>query len=112
MRLHQHGEIHQVPRTAFAPEQPCTLVSYHAPQPVMTEFHHSKPIFLQKRLWGEVRFGPDTWLCSSCHDAVHAWIYWLLGEWGKPPYMGRAAKAEAERTFGWYLAERESMSQG
>lgn len=89
-------------RTAFAAEKPCSLVAYHAPTPVMTEHHHSKPEYLQKRLYGETRYGPDTWLCSNCHDAVHAWLYWLLGERREPPNIGRAAKAEAQRTFEWY----------
>lgn len=92
-------------RTAFAGERPCTLVAYHAPTPVMTEYHHSKPVFLQNRVYGEIRYGADTWLCSNCHDAVHAWLYFLLGERREPPYIGRAAKAEAERTFDWYQSE-------
>lgn len=88
---------------AFAAAQPCTLVAYHAPTPVITEFHHSKPVFLQNRVYGQIRFGADTWLCSNCHEAVHAWLYWLLGERKEPPNCGRAAKAEAERTYRWYL---------
>lgn len=93
------------PRSAFADEQKCQLVAYHAPAPVMISHHHTKPEYLQLRLWGEVRFGPDLWVCSNCHDAVHAWLYWLMGERREPPQIGRAAKAEAERTFAWYTAE-------
>lgn len=96
----------RAPATAFFTDQPCQLVAYHAPEPVVTEHHHQKPIFLQERLWGEVRFGPSLWVCSNCHEAIHAWLYWLLGERHEPPRIGRAAKAEAERTYAWWLAEQ------
>lgn len=97
------------PRTAFWNEHQCQLVSYHAPQPVMTEFHHSRPVFLQNRLYGVIKYGPDLWLCSNCHDAVHAWLYFLLGERRMPTAVGRAAKAEAQRTFDWFLAEADRV---
>jgi hypothetical protein len=90
------------PRAAFHADHPCELVATHAPVPVMTEHHHQKPVFLQERVWGEEREGPSLWVCSNCHDAIHAWLYWLLGERKKPPYIGRAAKAEAERTYQWF----------
>lgn len=98
------------PRTAFASLRPCELVSTHAPRPVITEHHHTKPVFLQKRLYGFERYEADLWLCSNCHEAVHSWLYWLLGMRAKPPFMGYAAKAEAERTFAWYTAEREKFA--
>jgi hypothetical protein len=94
------------PRTAFHVDRPCQLNRYHAPEPVMTEFHHRRPVFLQNRLYGRVRYGPDLWVCSNCHDSIHAWLYWLLGEHRRPPYIGRNAKAEAQRTFNWYVLER------
>jgi hypothetical protein len=90
---------------AMATEHPCELVAYHAPTPVMTEHHHSKPVFLQNRLYGRITFGADLWVCSNCHDAIHAWLYWLLGERRQPTYIGRAAKTEAEREYAWYRAE-------
>lgn len=99
------------PVTAFAQTHPCELVGYHAPTPVITEYHHSKPVFLQNRLYGEIRHGADLWVCSNCHEAIHAWLYWLLGERKQPPNIGRAARAEAERTFAWYEAERVSPSR-
>lgn len=94
-----------LPRTAFAGDHPCELVSYHAPAVIVTEFHHSRPVYLQNRLYGQIRYPADKWLCSNCHEAVHAWIYWLFGERKQPPNIGRAAKAEAERTVAWYVAE-------
>lgn len=94
---------------AFALERPCQLVTYHAPTPVVTEYHHRKPVFLQNRLYGRIVHGADLWVCSNCHEAIHAWLYWLLGERREPPNIGRNAKAEAERTFAWYTAERERL---
>jgi hypothetical protein len=75
---------------------------------VITEYHHTKPVFLQNRLYGAIEYGPDLWVCSNCHEAIHAWLYWLLGERKEPPNIGRAAKAEAERTFDWYTTERDN----
>lgn len=95
----------QVQLEAFFDDKPCELVAYHAPTPVMTEFHHTRPVFLQNRLYGRIIYPADLWLCSNCHDAVHAWLYWLLGERREPPYIGRAAKAEAERTYTWYIEQ-------
>jgi hypothetical protein len=94
------------PRTAFAATHPCELVGYHAPAVIITEYHHTKPVYLQNRLYGQILHGPDLWVCSNCHEAIHAWLYWLLGERHEPPHIGRNAKAEAERTFAWYQAEQ------
>lgn len=93
------------PRTAFFADQPCQLVSYHAPEPVMTEHHHQHPVYMQQRLYGRIVDGPSLWVCSNCHDSVHAWVYWLTGERHQPQRIGRAAKAEAERTYEWWLSE-------
>ena len=97
------------PRTAFFDAHPCDLVAYHAPEPVMTEFHHTKPVYLQNRLYGKVLHPADLWVCSNCHDAIHAWLYYLLGERQKPPYIGRAAKSEAQKTYEWFKAECERL---
>lgn len=94
---------------AFARDHACQLVSYHAPEPIITEYHHTKPVYLQNRLYGRILYGADLWLCSNCHESVHAWLYWLLGERKEPPRIGRAAKAEAERTFAWYTAEHAKV---
>ena len=97
------------PRQAQATEHPCELADYHAPAPVITEFHHTKPVFLQNRLYGRIVYPADLWVCSNCHEAIHAWLYWLLGERKKPTVMGRLARAEAERTYAWYL---DALRQG
>ena len=91
------------PKTAYADQQSCRLLTYHAPAPVVIEYHHSKPVFLQNRAYGHIVHAPDLWVCSNCHEAIHAWLYWLLGERRQPPAIGRAAKAEAERTYQWWL---------
>lgn len=91
--------------TAFAPDQECELVTYHAPLPVMIEYHHTKPVFLQNYLYGKIVHGPDQWVCGNCHDAVHAWLYYLLGEHRKPPRVGRLAKEAAEKIYQWYTDE-------
>lgn len=96
-------------RKAFTEDHQCELLRYHAPIPVMTNFHHSKPVFLQNFLYGRIMFGPDLWVCSNCHDAVHAWLYWLLGMRKQPPHIGYAAKKEAERELEWFLSEKERL---
>lgn len=92
-------------RQAPAVEHPCELVATHVPRVVITEYHHQKPVYLQNRLYGQILYGPSLWVCSNCHEAIHAWLYWLLGERGEPEHVGRAAKAEAERTYAWYQSE-------
>ena len=98
-------------RTAQATAHPCELHDYHAPAPVVTEGHHWKPVYLQNRLYGRIVDSTLTWLCSNCHEAVHAWLYYLMGERRRPnPDPGRKAKAEAQRTYEWFLAEMEKES--
>lgn len=97
------SEITLEPRQAFAADQHCELVTYHAPAPVIVEHHHQKPEFLQRRIYGKTIYGPSLWVCGNCHDAIHAWLYWLLRERAEPPQIGYAARKEAERTHSWYL---------
>ncbi len=96
-------------REAFFEDRPCELLAYHAPRPVMTEYHHSKPVFLQNRLYGRIAYEGDRYYCATCHNSVHAWLYWLLGERRKPPYMGRAAMTAAQSIFEWYISERDRI---
>lgn len=94
---------------AFATDKPCALVGYHAPLPVMTEHHHSKPSYLQTRLYGKVVYAADIYYCSNCHDAVHAWTYWLMGERQMPMNMGRNAKAAGQAIYDWFNAEKTRL---
>lgn len=90
-------------RKAQAALKPCVLYAYHAPAPVETEGHHWRPVYLQNRLYGKIVDNTLIWLCGNCHSAVHAWLYYLMGERRRPdPEPGRKAKAEAERTLTWY----------
>lgn len=97
------------PLSATAAARPCELYEHHAPRVVQTEGHHRAPMYLQRRLWGEVRDHTLMWLCGNCHAAVHEWVGWLLGESRRPnPEPGWKAKAEARRTADWYLANQPS----
>lgn len=90
-------------RTATAAEHPCQLYAFHAPKVVRTEGHHRHPVYLQNRAYGQIRDAELLWVCGSCHDAIHEWLSWRLGEARKPnPEPGWKAKAEAERTLAWY----------
>lgn len=92
-------------RTARAADKPCALYRYHAPQVVRTQGHHTRPVYLQNRVYGRIQDPDLMWLCGSCHDAVHEGISWMLGEARKPePMPGRLALAEARRTVAWYQA--------
>lgn len=94
------------PREARAIDQPCQLYTYHSPQPSRTQGHHQHPVYLQNRVWGGIRDNDLIWVCGICHDNVHEWLGYLLGETRLPsPEPGRLAKAEARRTLDWYLAE-------
>jgi hypothetical protein len=96
-------EIPQV-RTATAETHPCELYAHTgSPRPIRTQYHHSKPVYLQNRVFGGIRFGADTWLCGLCHDSVHETINWLLGEGREPnPKPGRKTLAAAQKTVEWY----------
>ena len=91
------------PDTATAYEKPCELYAYHAPAVVRTQGHHRHPQYLQIRAFGRLVDAELLWLCGSCHDAVHEWIGYLLGESRRPsPEPGRLAKAEAQRSVDWF----------
>lgn len=97
------------PVTATAASKPCELHRYHAPEPVRTQGHHRHPVYLQNRVYGEIRDPELLWVCGLCHDSIHEWISWLLGEARRPePEPGRLAKAEAERTVEWYRTAQAS----
>jgi hypothetical protein len=94
------------PATSTAGENPCQVYKYHQPIVVRTQFHHTKPEYLQKRLYGQTIYGPDLWVCGNCHDSIHEWLGFLLGE-SRPPHPepGAYIKRVAEATYQWYVSE-------
>lgn len=99
-------------RTARAEDRPCELVGYHAPRPSRTQGHHRSPVYLQNRLYGRIMDGTLLWACGTCHDNIHEWLGYLLGESRQPsPEPGYKAKAEAQRTFDWYTAEKAALGR-
>ena len=100
------------PRTAQGAEQPCEVYEYHAPKPTRTQFHHLKPVYLQNRLYGTIKYGPELWACGTCHDSMHDWIYYLMGERRKPdPEPGWKVKRRAQETVDWYVAEAKRLGK-
>lgn len=92
-------------RTARAEECPCELYEYHAPRVIRTQGHHVEPVYLQNRIYGHIENNRLMWVCGNCHDSIHEWLSWLLGEAREPsPHPGWKAKAEAQKAFDWYKA--------
>jgi hypothetical protein len=90
-------------REAKAADRPCELHLYHSPKVVRTQGHHRRPVYLQNRVYGRIQDGELMWLCGTCHDSVHEWLGWLLGESRKSdPEPGWKAKAEARQAYDWY----------
>lgn len=92
------------PRQASANLQPCELYLDHgSSRPVITQGHHVFPVYLQNRVYGHIRDGKLAYLCGTCHDSVHAWLYYLLGERKVPlSTVPNRAKAMAEVAAAWY----------
>lgn len=99
----------QIPevRTATAVKHPCELYAHSgSPKPSRTQYHHRHPVYLQNRVYGEIRDASDNdmmWVCGLCHDSIHDIVSWLLGEARIPdPMPGYNAVREARRTVEWY----------
>jgi hypothetical protein len=93
------------PRTAHASQRPCELYAHSgSPRPTRTQGHHRHPVYLQNRVYGQIRDPELLWVCGLCHDSIHAYLDWLLGDASKPdPMPGWRVKQEAARTVLWYL---------
>lgn len=91
-------------RTAPASEHPCEMYLDHgSAKPAFTQGHHSHPQYLQKRLWGEVRIPDVIWLCGTCHDNLHGWLYWIMGERRlEPTGVPLRARSWATGVKSWY----------
>ena len=89
---------------ASAAVRPCEMYRDHgSATPSVTQGHHVYPVYLQNRKFGEIRIATMVWLCGTCHDNVHAWLYWLMGERSKPnPQPPARAKAQAQIALDWF----------
>lgn len=92
------------PMEASALDRPCQMYRDHgSARPSVTQGHHVYPIYLQNRKYGQIRHGDLRWLCGTCHDNTHAWIYWLMGERKKPnPEPPPRAQELARVVVAWY----------
>lgn len=98
-----HPRAVELPRTVSALERPCSLYLDHgSARPAVTQGHHAKPLYLQWRKWGEYRSAELVWLCGTCHDSIHAWLYWIMGERYQPPTPPLRAVRSAESTLAWF----------
>lgn len=89
--------------TAPAAEKPCELYKDHGSStPVITQGHHLRPEYLQKRKYGSVLDHEKVWLCGTCHDGVHAWLYWLMRERREPTLPPLRARVMAKDALDWF----------
>lgn len=92
------------PMSASALDRPCQMYLDHgSAQPAVTQGHHRKPVYLQNRLYGRIVDPELWWLCGTCHDNVHAWLYWIMGERRQPAPVPLRARREAEQTRDWFV---------
>lgn len=91
-------------RTAQAADRPCEMYRDHGSAvPAVTQGHHARPVYLQNRVYGQILDPTLVWLCGTCHDNVHAWIYWLTGERRRPvPDPPPRARDMARQVHDWY----------
>lgn len=94
------------PLFASAAERPCEMyVDHGSAKPAVTQGHHVYPVYLQNRKYGKIVDGTLRFLCGTCHDSTHAWLYWIMGERKEPnPHPPPRAKALAQHALDWYLA--------
>ncbi len=91
-------------RQADAEKRPCELHTYHSPVVVRTQGHHVFPVYLQMRLWQELRLQELLWICGTGHDSLHAWLPWALTETRNRPLVRSGARTmdQVERVVEWY----------
>lgn len=79
-------------------------------RPAFTQGHHRWPVYLQNRLWGEVRDQSLIWLCGTCHDNLHGWLYYIMGErkytYEQAQIVPPRAKDGAYAVVDWYESQR------
>lgn len=94
-------------RTAPAADKPCELYADHGSAvPSVTQGHHIYPVYLQNRKYGRIVSGELAYLCGTCHDNVHAWLYFIMGERREPrPTPPPRARRLAQRALDWFNEE-------
>lgn len=103
--VHPDDPVLVTVRTASATLRPCEMyVDHGSSVPVITQGHHVYPVFLQNRKYGQIQDGTLQFLCGTCHDSVHAWLYWLLGERAQPAPTPPRARLLAQRAYDWYVS--------
>jgi hypothetical protein len=83
--------------------------------PIRTQFHHSRPVYLQNRLYGRIVYPADFWVCGLCHDAIHEILDWLLKEGRRPspmPAINTKMYQAALSTYNWYMSEIVRLGRG
>jgi hypothetical protein len=86
------------PRTAHASQRPCELYAHSgSPRPTRTQGHHRHPVYLQNRVYGQIRDPELLWVCGLCHDSIHAYLDWLLGDASKPDPMPAGGSSRRQR---------------
>lgn len=92
-------------RIASAADKPCELYLDHgSARPSVTQGHHPKPVYMQNEVYGKIVYGGVIYLCGTCHDNVHAWLYFLTGKRRRPdPDPPPRARAMAREAYDWYI---------
>jgi hypothetical protein len=102
------------PRTARAADHPCQLYGSHWPMVLLTQYHHSRPVYLQNRLYGRILYPADYWVCGTCHDSLHEVIRWKLDQGRTPnPMPGPRTNimVKAMETVEWFNAEKVRLGK-
>lgn len=98
------GRPPSLPRLASAAAKPCSMYQDHgSARPAFTQGHHLYPVYLQNKVWGRIVLPNLVWLCGTCHDNLHGWLYWIQGErFATPIGVPARARAAAEAVDRWY----------
>lgn len=99
------NELDKPPLAAQAWLRPCELyVNHGSATPVITQGHHLHPQYMQMEVYGEIRDLELLYVCGTCHDSIHAWLYWLTGARALPQsHVPQRAQERAAQAYRWYI---------